>query len=224
MDERVRQCQALLFLLEEYGDDFWRRIVTVDETWLPHYNPETKAQSKSWVAPGEPPPFKAKSVASAGKTMITVFWDAEGIIIIIDDLEENTTINTDRYIKSLNKLAKKLPVVRPGKVHARILLQQDNARPHTAKKTMAVIREKKWELLPHPPYSPDLAPSDFYLFAPMKDALRGTRYGSKKELMSALEKWVKAQPKEWFETGIKKLVERWQKCIELNGAYVEKSR
>ena len=49
--ERVRQCSSLQFLLEEYGGDFWFRIVTTDETWLPYYNPETKAQSMSWVKP-----------------------------------------------------------------------------------------------------------------------------------------------------------------------------
>ncbi|MCP3666190.1 MAG: hypothetical protein GY696_27435, partial [Gammaproteobacteria bacterium] len=80
--ERVRQCSVLRFLLEDYGEDFWNRIVTTDETWLPYYNPETKAQSMSWVKPGEGPPVKAKVVPSVGKVMITVFWDCEGVILI----------------------------------------------------------------------------------------------------------------------------------------------
>lgn len=220
-DERVRQCQVLQILLEDYGENFWRRIVTVDETWLPYYNPETKAQSKVWVAAGEPPPLKARVTASVGKVMVTVFWDCEGIILV-DYLQQGATINADRYIQSLDLLHKELVKSRPGKLHARILLQHDNARPHTARRTLDAIRQKNWEILPHPPYSPDLAPSDFFLFGPMKDSLRGQKFPDEKSLRSALKTWIKGQPKEWFESGLKKLPERWHKCVITDGDYVEK--
>lgn len=220
-DERVRQCLCLQLLLEEYGEDFWRRIVTVDETWLPYYNPETKAQSKVWVAKGEHGPVKAKATPSAGKVMVTVFWDCEGVILV-EPLPHGATINAERYVHSLDLLQQELKKSRPGKLHSRILLLQDNARPHTAKATMVAIRQKKWELLPHPPYSPDLAPSDYFLFGPMKESLRGVKYETEKALMSDLRKWIKAQPKEWFAAGLRKLPERWQKCIESGGDYIEK--
>ncbi|MCP3666191.1 MAG: hypothetical protein GY696_27440, partial [Gammaproteobacteria bacterium] len=71
-------------------------------------------------------------------------------------------MNTDYYIAQLDHLHAALKKKRPGKDHKRIWLQHDSARPHTAHRTLAHIREKKWELLPHPPYSPDLAPSDFF--------------------------------------------------------------
>jgi [histone H3]-lysine36 N-dimethyltransferase SETMAR len=220
-DERVRQCVCLQLLLEDYGEDFWRRIVTVDETWLPYYNPETKAQSKVWVAKGEARPVKAKATPSAGKVMVTVFWDCEGVILV-DPLAHGATINADRYVHSLELPQKELRKSRPGKLQSRILLLQDNARPHTAKTTLAAIRQKKWELLPHPPYSPDLAPSDYWLFGPMKDSLRGQRYETEKALMADLRKWIQAQSKDWFAAGLRKLPERWHKCIEEHGGYVEK--
>ena len=77
-------------------------------------------------------------------------------------------------------------------------------------------------LLPHPAYSPDLAPSDFHLFGLLKDPLRSRRVGPESELKSVVNEVVKTMSKDWFEEGIKKVAERWRKCIDLQGDYVEK--
>ena len=87
---------------------------------------------------------------------------------------------------------------------------------------MAKLRELKWQLLPHLAYSPDLAPSDFHLFGPLKDSLRGRRFGCESELKSAVNKVVETMSKDWFEERIKKVAERWMKCIDLQEDYVEK--
>ena len=86
---------------------------------------------------------------------------------------------------------------------------------------MAKLHELKRQLLPHSAYSPDLAPSDFRLFGPLKDPLRG-RFGGESELKSAVNEVVKTMSKDWFEEGMKKVAERWRKCIDLQGDYVEK--
>ena len=112
--------------------------------------------------------------------------------------------------------------MRPGKIHKRPLFLQDNAWIHTAKVSMNKLRELKWQLLPHPAYSPDLAPSDFHLFGPLKDPLHGRRFDSESELKSAVNAVVKTLSKDWFEDGMKKVAERWRKCIDLQGDYVEK--
>ena len=67
------------------------RLVTVDETWVHYYEPENKAQSRQWVGPGSPKPKKFKTQSSAGKVMATVFWDAQGVIIL-DFLVKKSTI------------------------------------------------------------------------------------------------------------------------------------
>jgi hypothetical protein len=54
----------------------------VDETWIHHYTPETKQQSKQWIGAGESVPKKAKTVPSAGKVMAAVFWDSRGVVLI----------------------------------------------------------------------------------------------------------------------------------------------
>jgi hypothetical protein len=63
-----------------------------------------------------------------------------------------------------------------------VLLQHDNARPHTARTTVATITDLHFECLPHPPYSPDLAPSDFHMFGPLKEAMGGKRFCSEEEV------------------------------------------
>ena len=56
----------------------------------------------------------------------------------------------------------------------------------------------------------------------MKKPLRGIHFETLQEIKSAVNRWIKDTPKEFFEQGLRKLVERWKKCIELNGDYVEK--
>jgi histone-lysine N-methyltransferase SETMAR len=88
------------------------------------------------------------------------------------------TTNSDLYIQTLKNLQKRLRRVRPHKNVAEILLQHDNARSHTSFKTQEAITKLRWTVLPHPPYSPDLAPSDLHLFGALEDAIRGKSFGS----------------------------------------------
>jgi histone-lysine N-methyltransferase SETMAR len=78
----------------------------------------------------------------------------------------------------------------------------------------------KFEVLPHPPYSPDLVPSDFHLFGPLKESLRGCKFNLD-DVQLAVHEWLRGQPQEFFSSGIQVLVSCWHKCIELQGNYVE---
>lgn len=216
---RVTNSSVCLGLMEDYGNSFWRRLITADETPLPHFMPETKRQSMQWIKHGEQPPVHAKSAPSVGKFQVTVFWDCEGVIHI-DYCPPGRTINADYYCNLLQIVHDLLPEKRPGK--RRPLFLQDNARVHTAKSTMNLIKTLKWQLLPHPAYSPDLAPSDFHLFGPLKEPLRGHHFKDEKEIKKAVKDSLARFPQEWFEEGIKKLEKRWTKCIEIDGDYIEK--
>jgi [histone H3]-lysine36 N-dimethyltransferase SETMAR len=109
-----------------------------------------------------------------------------------------------------------------GKVELENLLIHDNARPHTANRTREVLESFKWELFPHPPYSPDLAPSDYHLFPTMKKWLATQRFEDDAELQQEVNNWLKTQAAEFYEEGIVKLIKRYDKCLNLNGDYVEK--
>ena len=88
----------------------------------------------------------------------------------MDFLEHGFTINAASYVETLKKLNSRIAQVRPEKKE-HVLLQHDNARPHTALLTREYTAKLGWTVLPHPLYSPDLAPLDFHLFGPMKDGL-----------------------------------------------------
>jgi histone-lysine N-methyltransferase SETMAR len=84
------------------------------------------------------------------------------------------------------------------------------------------LRHTKFEVLPHTPYySPHLAPSDFHLFGPLKESLRGRKFNLDDDVQLAVHEWHREQPQEFFYSGIQALVSRWHKCVELQGDYAE---
>ena len=93
--------------------------------------------------------------------MATVFWDSEGVVLV-DFLEGKKTVTGAYYVEVLRKLRGKLAEKRPGKLHREICFHHDNAPAHSSRIIRNVLREFPWKLLPHLPYSPDLAPSDFF--------------------------------------------------------------
>ena len=105
---------------------------------------------------------------------------------------------------------------------ASVLLHHDNAPVHMSAKPQAPIRQCGFQQLSHPPYSPDLAPSDYFLFRVMKKFLRGKRFSSDEEVKEAVTTWFEEQSKIFFSRGIKSLQQKLAKCIELLGDYIEK--
>lgn len=202
-------------------ENFLFRFVTMDETWIHHFDPETKQQSMTWKRASSPTPKKFKVSSSAGKVMASVFWDAQGIIMV-EYLEKGATITGSYYADQIRRLREAIKEKRRGKLRAGVLFHQDNAPAHKAAVAMAAIQETGFELLEHPPYSPDLAPSDFYLFPRLKERLRGKKFEDDSEVMAAVEAFWEGQEKEFFSKGILGLEKRWTKCIDLLGDYVEK--
>ena len=85
---------------------------------------------------------------------------------------------------------------------AGVLLLHDNAPVHMSVKSQAAIRQCGFQQLNHPPYSPDLAPSDYFLFRVMKKFLRDKRFSSDEEVKEAVTTWFEEQSKDFFFPGI----------------------
>ncbi|XP_066270858.1 histone-lysine N-methyltransferase SETMAR-like [Branchiostoma lanceolatum] len=131
--------------------NFLKRFVTRDETWVHHFDPESKEKSKEWTKKGSQLPKKFKRVASVGKVMASVFWDSEGVIMI-DYLQKGQTINGEYYASELRQLKAAIKEKRRGKLRAGVLLLQDNEPVHTAHVSVAAATQCGFELLPHPPH------------------------------------------------------------------------
>jgi histone-lysine N-methyltransferase SETMAR len=133
-------------------NDFVRRFITrtMDETWIHHYTPESKQQSKHWTEGSCSAPKKISSVPSAGKVMASVFWDAEGILCI-DYLEKGKTITGEYYFNLLTRLDERIGEKRPGLQKKKIIFNHDNAPVHKSVLAMRKLRNLHYELLEHPP-------------------------------------------------------------------------
>jgi len=203
------------------GENFLYRIVTGDETWVHYLTPETKRDSMTWKHVNSPPPKKFKIVPSAKKLMATVFWDHKGPLLI-EYMEKGKTVNSEQYCNTLDKLRMAIRKRRPRLLSDGVILLHDNATPHTAAHTREWLDRHNWEILEHPPHSPDLAPSDFHLFGPLKRHLSGQCFKTDEDIKEAVKDWFSTRVPEFYAQGIDALVHRWDKCLNKYGDYVEK--
>ena len=129
-------------------------MVTMDETWLIHYDPETKQQSMEWRHSSSPRPEKFGVQKSAGKFLASTFWDQDGILLIAY-LPKGQTINAEYYSFLLLQFKDILREKRRGKVTKEVLYLHDNAPAHRTLATQKKLAYLGFQCLDHPPYSPD---------------------------------------------------------------------
>jgi len=143
------------------------RLVTMDETSLYHYDPERKQQSMEWRHSGSPRPKKLRVQKSARKTLASIFWDQDGILLI-DYLTKGQTINVECYSSLTVQMKDILKGKRCGKVTKLVLFFHNNVPAHRSLTTQKKLDYLGFQFLDHPPYSPDLAPLNYHLFPGLK--------------------------------------------------------
>jgi len=118
-----------------------------------------------------------------------IFWDRKGIMLT-EFMAPGTTITSEVYCEMLNKLQRLIQKKWHQMLTKGVILLHDNAQPHTAAHTNALIKLFNWEIFNHPPYSPDLAPSDYHLFTKMKVWLATQHFHTNEELMDGVNIWL----------------------------------
>ena len=107
-------------------------------------------------------------------------------------LKPNETITGADYRTKLMRLSRALKEKRAHYYsrHDKVILLHDNARPHVAARVKTYLETLKWEGLPHPPYSPDIAPSDFHLFRSMTHGLPDQHFTSYENTKNWVDSWI----------------------------------
>jgi histone-lysine N-methyltransferase SETMAR len=127
--------------------------------------------------------------------LTSVFWDTQGILLI-DWLPQGATVNSNTYCDIVTRLHYRFQQWRKSKWAKKVFLLHDSAHPHPSKQTRSQLDELGYTTLPHPPHSPDLAPSDYALFNKTKEPLRGTTFTDADVLQGAVHQWCHATPKD----------------------------
>lgn len=154
------------------------------------------------------------------KTMVTIFFNADGVQLI-DVKPKGIKINSNYFINMILQKLADLDVVKKAKNQKQqMLLHFDNAPSHNAKVVESFIAKTTFERIPHPPYSPDLAPSDFGLFGTVKDYFKGREFESEEELLSAINEFLTSKSKQFFKSLFENWEKRLKRCIDLDGDYV----
>lgn len=217
VERRFFTCEQLLQRQKRKG--FLHRIVTGDEKWIHYDNPKRR---KSWCKPGHASTSTAKPNIHGSKLMLCIWWDQLGVVYY-ELLKPNETITGDRYRLQLMRLSRALKEKRPQyeERHDKVILQHDNARPHVAKPVKTYLETLKWEVLPHPPYSPDIAPSDYHLFRSMTHGLAEQHFHSYEDAKKWVDSWINSKDESFFRRGICMLPERWEKVVASDGQYFQ---
>lgn len=212
--KRIEICQKLL---QNPSDQrFFKRIVTCDEKWVYFRN---NSKENQWIDRGSTALPVVRRERFEKKVLLCVWWNFEGLVHF-ELVPDGRTINTELYSAQLERMYSVMRQKYPSLVNRkRVILQQDNAKPHTSVRTQEKIKELELEVLPHPAYSPDLAPSDYYLFRSMAHFLRGRCFENEAEVEVGCREFFASKTTEWYRRGISLLVERWTKTIEHGGLY-----
>jgi len=220
-ENRVEVAKSMLEMAEE--DPNWKeKVITGDETWVYGYDPETKRQSMEWKGKDEPRTKKSRLCKSKNKVLLITFFDIKGIVHY-EYLEEGQTINKETYLNIMRRVRESIRLKRGEMWSSKNwIIHHDNARPHTAISVLTYLAKHGIPILQQPPYSPDLAPNDFFLFPKLKMALKGRRFDTRESIIADSKKVLKSIPKDAFSKCFESWEKRWKLCIDAGGEYFEK--
>uniref|UniRef100_A0A0K0FCL9 Histone-lysine N-methyltransferase SETMAR (inferred by orthology to a human protein) n=1 Tax=Strongyloides venezuelensis TaxID=75913 RepID=A0A0K0FCL9_STRVS len=192
-------------LANRKNKSFLDRLITEDEKWITYDNSVRKIAR---CLPCEKAPVVAKPGIQREMRMLCIWWNRSGAIYY-EFLPHGQDVSAD-FIRKRPTLAN-----RKG-----IIFQQDKARPHVALKTRKKLDELCYEILSHPAYLPNVAPSDYHLFLSLQNFLNGRSFRNDDEVKSALSEYFSKKDRIFFESEIDKLPNKWRHVVNNNRQYM----
>jgi hypothetical protein len=205
----------LLQVLSVQSTRQWHDIVTLDESCIYLFS----ERDLMWIAPGEIVVERERHTVQSPKFMLTVLWNPIGFQVL-KALPKRRKFNAQYYtndiLVAISDWRQQTGGTRPNK----LWMHSDNARPQTAKMSRDYIGLNRMKQAPRPPYSPDLAPSDFFLFGYVKGKLMGYRVETPSELLVGIWVILAEIPRDTLNAVFLEWMERLQKRVQVDCEYV----
>ena len=219
--ERVRICHLWLSMFEPNGPKRISDVVTGDECWISFFTNKDKQSNMVWLHEEEPRPQILKTGFRSRKRMFTIFFNSQGPVCV-DIMPQDSTITAQYYTTEvIPKVIAQRQAAAQTRSGPKILFHHDNAGPHKARLTTNYLDEIDVGVLPHPPYSPDLAPCDFWLFPKIKNKISGRPFNRIQDLAKAVHSELRGIPTSEYRECFEKWKMRMERCIQVNGEYFE---
>jgi hypothetical protein len=214
---RVNLSRELLRVLQRQQTRGRHNILTRDESWFDLHT----GYERIWLGTEQPVPDSELHMTQSPNSMFAVAWNHNGFRLVFalpKGLEFNAGYHayTTEILKRINNWWKGQGAGSTRK----LIVYADNARPHTTKLLMDFMHANRMPRVPHPPYSPDLAPSDFFLFGHVKRQLGGYSLDHADNLFTAVQEILDGSDKPTLIRFFEEWVRRLEQCIETEGEYV----
>ena len=192
-----------------------------DELWVNWGVIGTKMQNRAWLPKGARRMTVPKPKLTPKKTMLLVAFTTNPARFSITALQKGQTIDSEYMVQFFKDTNKRFSSLRRNKIKfSELLLQIDNARPHTSKRTQSYLETTGVELLKQSPYSPDLNLCDRFLFTRLQEHCRATLYLSSGEVYEDVQRYLRQLPETYLVHELGKLCEHCKQVILAKGDYV----
>ena len=218
--QRLKCARELLKTYKGCNSRVISNLLTGDETWVHMFEQQRRADNKQWKRKDKKRPCIVKRTISS-KKMYSIFFNSSGPVVEVPCPSGRTV--TGRFFKNsvLKKVNEFYNKKRQSKGWSGVHLLHDNASSHKCEVVKSFLASEKVKVLNHPPYSPDLSPSDFFLFPRLKKMLSGNKYTSRNSLGSAIYQCLPTDTKRRLFICFSRLSKKVKKCVSVKGEYFE---
>lgn len=221
--QRVAFARELLRMFEPQGPKRLTDIITGDETYIRYFGTPAKRFNMQWVHEQDSRPTVLRPGFGDRKRLFTIFFNYAGPLAV-DVTPLRQAMTSAHYVGTvLPKVFQAVEEQRPTTGTRNVMLLHDNASCHKSRATTLYLEERNVPVLPHPPYSPDLSPCDYWLFPVLKDRLAGHRFRRIQDMARAVNSELRGIPPEDYRAAIQNYPKRLKMCIRYHGEYFEGS-
>ena len=223
-EQKQSRVRLALQVIEKYDKCDPRHlgeIVAGDETWIYHFQPDSKAENKVWVSSEGDRPVIASHCKTSNRMLYAIFFDSKGPVLQILVLKGSSVTGKFYRESFLTQLVDFYQKRRPHNGVRGIKLLHDNALARKSATVQEYLKESGLNVLDHPPYSPNLSPCYFWLFPRLKEMLAGHRFESRCGIGSVVYQCLQHTPKEDYRAAFLKWVDQCKMCVEADEAYFE---